>query len=159
MNEETSASLIVRRARLGLATVLAVVVAVGLVLQLGKGALQSAGVVEPVQRYVAMDFPRPGDLPGEFIRNEPMSFVFRVVNEEGRSLAVPWEVRIVPSKGKPYLVARGRCLVRSGRSSTVKVVAAPRGHWSTATVEVELPGSGDAPLLFHITELVAAGGN
>lgn len=148
-----------RAARGRLTMVLLAVVAIALVLQFAKKPLASAGVLTPVQHYVAMDFPHPDQLPGQFFGDAPMAFEFRIVNHEPNTERVHWVVVVAPAGHQTYEVASGSPSIGAGRSSVVHVKASPRGHWKTATVEIEAPGQAEAPLTFHISELAGTVGD
>jgi hypothetical protein len=137
---------------LRLALFIGAILLVGAILQVAAGPLGRLGLTPSPQHYVALDFPDAAALPTSVDAGATLQFQFQVVNDTGRPLAQPWETAIVTRRGSTKVIDRGMSRIGLGRSATVTVSTIMPVSISTTTVEVIAPGTGIAPLEFHVTE-------
>ena len=136
------------RLRIGMAVV--AVLVVGAVLQAGSPLLRRAGLVTVPQRYVALYFSHPTDLPSHLGPGHHLSFGFGVSNYTGSAIKQRWRVSAVTVSGKARLLRTGTLAVPAGSARTVGVsVSLPAGV-VPARVEVSLPSRHLAPVEFHL---------
>lgn len=140
-----------RSGALRLGSAVLAVVALGSVLQFGSPLWRRAGLVPVAQRFVALSFPHPRDLPAHLGPGRRLVFSFDVANYTGAAIVQPWRASAVGTDGGTFLIRSGTVAVPAGGTRSVKVsVRAPR-HISPALVEVGLPGRHLAPVEFHLT--------
>jgi hypothetical protein len=127
------------------------VLVVGAVLQAGSPLLRRAGLVTVPQRYVALYFAHPTDLPSHLSPGRRLSFGFGVSNYTGSAIEQRWRASAIIASGKARLLSAGTLAVPAGGARTVGVsVAMPAGVVPTG-VEVSLPGRHLAPVEFHLS--------
>jgi hypothetical protein len=127
------------------------VLVVGAVLQASSPLLRRAGLVTVPQRYVALYFAHPTDLPSHLSPGRRLSFGFGVSNYTGSAIEQRWRASAIIASGKARLLSAGTLAVPAGGARTVGVsVAMPAGVVPTG-VEVSLPGRHLAPVEFHLS--------
>jgi len=129
----------------------AVIAVVATVLQVARPQLRRLAVEPLPQQYIALDFPSPDSLPTTARAGSVLHFSFDIVNNKAATVDQQWEVTLVLARGRKRAIATGRRLVGSGQAVAVRVAArAPRA--AAFVLQVDAPGSGVAPLLFHVAE-------
>ncbi|MGC8626720.1 MAG: hypothetical protein ACP5VR_04040 [Acidimicrobiales bacterium] len=129
----------------------AAIAVVATVVQVAGPQLKRLAVEPLPQQYIALDFPSPDSLPVTARAGAVLHFIFDIVDNKATAVDQQWKVMTVLANGKKTVIARGRELVSSGHAAAVRVAArAPRT--GAFVVQVDAPGSGVAPLLFHVAE-------
>jgi hypothetical protein len=147
-----------RLAATRLALGLLAVAATGLLVQAGSPLLRSVGLAPVSQRYVALWFASPAQLPKSPGARGRLEFRFVVGDYTGSAIKQPWVVSALDKRGRSRLVLRGWAYVANGRAATVPVsmVVPPRDK--VAQIEVSLPGRRLSPIEFHLEAASGTGG-
>jgi hypothetical protein len=120
---------------------------VGALLQYASGSLGSAGVLPEPQKYYALSFTDPVDLPRGLTSS--LDFTFEIDNHTGGAADPGWQVLALSGSGSPVDVASGRSFMPAGGKDIVPVTVTPPA--GTTVIQVSLPGQPLAPIQFHLT--------
>jgi hypothetical protein len=138
------------RGAVRLATILALVVVAGLVLQFARQPLVRSGVLSQPQSYVALAYPNAGSLPKVVATGSRLDLPFQVANYTGGPVDQAWTADLVVTGAPAQLLAQGTVRVPDGQAVTVPLSVVAPAHPALATIQVAAPGRDTAPLRLHL---------
>jgi hypothetical protein len=110
----------------------------------GKSLLRSAGLRSGPERYTALAFAKPADLPGQLrAHGVSLRIPFSLRNEEGRAMVYRWAVSEVGARGRRQIAA-GSTALGAGESLWVRPGGRVGCAGSRTRIEVLLTGRAES---------------
>jgi hypothetical protein len=134
-----------------------VLAALALLVQFAGGVARSLGATAQPATFVALALNGAPTVTGKVAPNSEFPVAFTVINVGSASINQQWIVTLAAPGRAAKSVANGSVAVpgngRATENVTVTMPAAP----GTATIQIQAPGSGVAPLVLHV-QVASTGG-